>query len=637
MAQNINVDVTPNLFQPTLYYHQGDIGRAFTITISTKDGYTIPSGATVKIEATKPSGLGFSVSGTLSGNVVSFVSTEGMTDEYGRFPAQLKITSGNDILYTANFLMVGAINTHPASVTDGTAEQVISEITLLVERAETAASTAATDAANAAQARVDEMMDYLPSEVSDLKSDISDIADKTDTFIIDKYLYKKNTYINASGVEVTEAGYDLYRIPFDGVSAIYVKWDTSNSFYQFFNIQYVFAGIASDDTVTRFPEADSPLDRYMIDTTNGEAMFVSYNEQAYLSICIKADRTHTLDIQSVSTNSESYFVNSLKTVTEITELNAIKNKFYITPVTVPKVARFAQPNDSDWCYIIACHQGDKIDLTPISGYNYYGLYVDSINVSSTKVTDTYTAQNDGFFIAYGTTSSPYHCTYYPSESIKLEYKNILNTPEDEYNGMNGVAFGTSLTYRSQTTGGYLQFLPTLSGIVFDNQGIGGAGLLSDSKIYVAVANYTDYASKDVCVLEGFVNDWYHEASLGTYTDSESTASVCGRLRWCINYIYSQNPSITLFVVLDHYGRAITGISEASTEVRGGKTQYEYYEELAKVCESLGIPVIKLYAKNRMSENTPQYFIDDIHPNALGAEQTAKTIWAGMKELYPSVK
>lgn len=176
MAQNINVDVTPNLFQPTLYYHQGDIGRAFTITISTKDGYTIPSGATVKIEATKPSGLGFSVSGTLSGNVVSFVSTEGMTDEYGRFPAQLKITSGNDILYTANFLMVGAINTHPASVTDGTAEQVISEITLLVERAETAASTAATDAANAAQARVDEMMDYLPSEVSDLKSDLGNIA-----------------------------------------------------------------------------------------------------------------------------------------------------------------------------------------------------------------------------------------------------------------------------------------------------------------------------------------------------------------------------------------------------------------------------------------------------------------------------
>lgn len=197
MAQNINVDVTPNLFQPTLYYHQGDIGRAFTITISTKDGYTIPSGATVKIEATKPSGLGFSVSGTLSGNVVSFVSTEGMTDEYGRFPAQLKITSGNDILYTANFLMVGAINTHPASVTDGTAEQVISEITLLVERAETAASTAATDAANAAQARVDEMMDYLPSEVANLKSDLSALFDDR---LLTPLTEKSSEFIKLTGI-----------------------------------------------------------------------------------------------------------------------------------------------------------------------------------------------------------------------------------------------------------------------------------------------------------------------------------------------------------------------------------------------------------------------------------------------------
>ena len=140
MAQTINVDVTPSLFQPTLYYHQGDIGREFAINISTKDGYQIPSGATAKIEATKPSGFGFSVDGTLSGSVVSFVSTEGMTDEWGRFPAQLKISSGNTVVYTANFLMVGEKDTHPASTVDGTQEDVIPQLTLLVERVENAAA-----------------------------------------------------------------------------------------------------------------------------------------------------------------------------------------------------------------------------------------------------------------------------------------------------------------------------------------------------------------------------------------------------------------------------------------------------------------------------------------------------------------
>ena len=140
MAQTINVDVTPSLFQPTLYYHQGDIGREFAINISTKDGYEIPSGATVKIEATKPSGFGFSVDGTISGSVVSFVSTEGMTDEWGRFPAQLKISSGNTVIYTANFLMVGEKDTHPASTVDGSQEDVIPQLTLLVERVENAAA-----------------------------------------------------------------------------------------------------------------------------------------------------------------------------------------------------------------------------------------------------------------------------------------------------------------------------------------------------------------------------------------------------------------------------------------------------------------------------------------------------------------
>lgn len=171
MAQKINVDSTPNLFQPTLYFHQGDIGREFQIEVVSKDGYSIPSGSSVKIQATKPSGLGFNVTGTVSGNVVSFSATEGMTDEAGRFPAQIEITSGGTVIYTANFLMVSQDNTHPASTTDGSQEEIVSEITLLVERAESAAATAGADAAAAAQAQVDEMMDYLPTEVSNLKSD----------------------------------------------------------------------------------------------------------------------------------------------------------------------------------------------------------------------------------------------------------------------------------------------------------------------------------------------------------------------------------------------------------------------------------------------------------------------------------
>lgn len=172
MAQTINVDSKPALFMPTLYYSQGDVGRTFEIVVSSSDGFTIPSGATCQMVATKPSGLGFTVAGTVSGNKVTFTTTAVMTDEWGRFPAELRITSGNTVIGTANFYMEGERNPHPDGTTDGQQEQLIPELTLLVERAENAAQTATDDAIEAASATIDEVLNYLPTEVTNLKSEI---------------------------------------------------------------------------------------------------------------------------------------------------------------------------------------------------------------------------------------------------------------------------------------------------------------------------------------------------------------------------------------------------------------------------------------------------------------------------------
>ena len=174
MAQTINVDSKPALFMPTLYYSQGDVGRTFEIVVSSSDGFTIPSGATCQMVATKPSGLGFTVAGTVSGNKVTFTTTAVMTDEWGRFPAELRITSGNTVIGTANFYMEGERNPHPDGTTDGQQEQLIPELTLLVERAENAAQTATDDAIEAASATIDEVLNYLPTEVTNLKSELTD-------------------------------------------------------------------------------------------------------------------------------------------------------------------------------------------------------------------------------------------------------------------------------------------------------------------------------------------------------------------------------------------------------------------------------------------------------------------------------
>lgn len=141
MAQIINVNTTPGQFMPTLYYSQGDIGREFEIVLASSDGWSIPADATVAMVATKPSGFGFSVAGTLTDNVASFTTTETMTNEHGRFPAEIRITSGTDVIGTANFYLNGEKDPHPEGTTDGDAESAIPILTALVERIEAAAES----------------------------------------------------------------------------------------------------------------------------------------------------------------------------------------------------------------------------------------------------------------------------------------------------------------------------------------------------------------------------------------------------------------------------------------------------------------------------------------------------------------
>ena len=141
MAQNINVDMTPGLFMPTLHYSQGDIGREFVINLATRDGMTIPAGATVTMQATKPSGFGFSVAGSLSGTVATFTSTAEMTDESGRFQAEIVIAQGTTVIGTTNFWLEGEKNPHPEGTIDGQEGSAIPILTLLVERIEAAADS----------------------------------------------------------------------------------------------------------------------------------------------------------------------------------------------------------------------------------------------------------------------------------------------------------------------------------------------------------------------------------------------------------------------------------------------------------------------------------------------------------------
>ena len=240
---------------------------------------------------------------------------------------------------------------------------------------------------------------------------------------------------------------------------------------------------------------------------------------------------------------------------------------------------------------------------------------------------------DGTILAY----------YYPIKSIMLDYDNVISN----YVGIPGVAFGTSMTARAEedhkydfTTYGYLTYLRQYSKMIFDNQGLGNSTILTAADhpdLLAAIKAYTGYSNADIYILEGFVNDWYVSNPLGHWYDTAET-TVCGCVRSALNYIMSQNANAKVFLVLDHYGQNYNNVNCASTTKNNDNlTQYEYYEEIAKVAESLGIPVIKEYELSGMSENTPQYFIDNMHLTTNGSQQSAKTIWSVMRLYYPNVK
>lgn len=140
--ENTLLNLVPASYLPEVHLSQYDVGRELKFTL--KDGssdYTVPSGAVVTVKATKPSGLGFVVNATAEGSVVTLSNTETMTNENGRFPAELSITQGSTVIGTSNFIFNIERSPHPEGTIDGDTGSLLPELTLLVERVESAASS----------------------------------------------------------------------------------------------------------------------------------------------------------------------------------------------------------------------------------------------------------------------------------------------------------------------------------------------------------------------------------------------------------------------------------------------------------------------------------------------------------------
>ena len=450
-----------------------------------------------------------------------------------------------------------------------------------------------------------------------------------------QYFYKADTYINANGNETTISGYDLYKIPVSFGDFIQVKqtsgensfWGSLNKVYAFkciYNNAYTSIGV---DSVGNFTFYSTARD------------MTGFTKSGYSAIMVCC--------QNGQEGNVSVYHNSKDTIAFSNSLVAERNSFphtldtsncVVSPTYVDNGANVVATPTGYKVMVHTVKANDRVYFGSSYGLNNYATFTAKDDFASANISrNPFVAPEDGFICIFINESNVIPVTIAPNR-MKVDYSQLSNVPDSPFSGMSAVAFGTSLTYRSQTTTGYLVYLPELSGITFDNQGVGSAVILGDGgslDMLAKIKGYSSYSGKKVCTIEGFCNDWYQNKTLGTWKDTGET-TVCGCVRSAINYILSQNANLTVFLILDPYGRNYGGVDVSTTAQNASNlTQFEYYEEIAKVANSLGIPVIKQYAESQISENTPQYISDDIHPTAKGALQSANFIWSKMKQYYPN--
>ena len=125
-SQIITVNLIPGLSTPAVVrVSQCDVGRPLTFRVFDGTGVALfGASVTATIVGTKPSGLGFTETGTIAGNTVTLNTTLAMTQECGMIPAEIRFatTSPATDIGTANFILAVEPQTHSSSTTDGTYE-----------------------------------------------------------------------------------------------------------------------------------------------------------------------------------------------------------------------------------------------------------------------------------------------------------------------------------------------------------------------------------------------------------------------------------------------------------------------------------------------------------------------------------
>jgi lysophospholipase L1-like esterase len=275
-------------------------------------------------------------------------------------------------------------------------------------------------------------------------------------------------------------------------------------------------------------------------------------------------------------------------------------------------------------------------ITDKLGDNQDGVHVYAVDVTGAKYArfKLVTANLDtAMFVkgsAYPSTYERYVYGYtFSSEVVPSEMINPLFGKKLAING-------DSIMYGAAYAGGFAKMIADTNGMNFENDAVSGGCLTSGQStsggtpahcISTSVNAMADDA--DYILFDGGINDYWHNAPLGTYSDDMSvtgdTTTIYGALDTLFQSAltkWSAGQKI-VFVITHKIGATWRTANGA------GLTFGDYHAAIVKMCNKYSIPVCDIYSISQFNTEMPYYYTnytsnDGTHPNENGYKYFYKT-------------
>ena len=257
--------------------------------------------------------------------------------------------------------------------------------------------------------------DAVRGQVTDLKSDIDEILESSviayDT--LEPYLYKKNTYINSSGVDTTLSGYDTYKIPLNDFDVLHISWDAE--FWTGLSTGYIANVEFSDSSrLAIFNLGNLSYANFVAVYSEGIVLgaIPDLSDVKALYFTVKSNLVNNVHI--AINKPYVQYVYDAKKIIELDSDNSIQSGIYYGD---SGFSTFSSPYFTNW---VKFNKGDRIDINKtVTGVNGKAMVIDSSGNISRLTTGSYIATDVSILCIFNNSNISGDITFTPALNTEI--------------------------------------------------------------------------------------------------------------------------------------------------------------------------------------------------------------------------